>query len=128
DFHTHENIARMTAGIPLTDSDREPWLKSLSAILRKNLLSGSSLVLACSALKRDYRRQLAEGVDLIRFIYLNLDVPALQRRLSKRQDHFMPSDLLASQLEILEEPKHAIVIEASGDTMSVVRDILDQLE
>jgi gluconokinase len=127
DYHPPENIARMAAGIPLTDSDREPWLKSLNHMLREQSLSGSSLVLACSALKRDYRRQLADGVDSLIFIYLKLDVSMVSERLSDRQGHFMPPELLASQFDILEEPQDAVVIDASSDARAIVREILDRL-
>jgi gluconokinase len=128
DYHPPENIARMAAGIPLTDSDRRPWLKSLNLLLREKSLSGSCLVLACSALKRDYRRQLADGMDSLSFIYLKLDVSMLSERLLDRQGHFMPPQLLTSQIDILEEPQDALVIDASSNVWAIVREILDRLK
>jgi len=103
-YHSAENVRRMKAGIPLTDKDRETWLRSLAARLREARDAGNGLVIACSALKRSYRDVLrAEAKDL-RFVFLKGQRSLIAERLSNRRGHFMPASLLESQLDTLEEP------------------------
>ena len=103
-YHSAENVRRMKAGIPLTDKDRETWLRSLAARLRKARDAGNGLVIACSALKRSYRDMLrAEAKDL-RFVFLKGQRGLIAERLASRRGHFMPASLLESQLDTLEEP------------------------
>jgi gluconokinase len=103
-YHSAENVRRMKAGIPLTDKDRETWLRSLAARLREARDAGNGLVIACSALKRSYRDVLrAEAKDL-RFVFLKGQRSLIAERLSNRLGHFMPASLLESQLDTLEEP------------------------
>jgi gluconokinase len=128
DYHTPDNIGRMATGTPLTDSDREPWLATLNSIMREQLQAETSLVLACSALKHRYRRQLALGVEPITFVYLKLEALILRRRLSERSDHFMDPGLLISQLATLEEPDEAIIVDASSEPSAIVREILTCLK
>ena len=113
DFHPAENIAKMAAGIPLNDSDRTPWLTALSDQLFATLNAGRHPVLACSALKELYRRQLMEGKNGVEIIYLRGSYDLLWARLSTRQGHFMKPDMLKSQFATLEEPKNALILDVS---------------
>lgn len=101
-FHPPANIAKMTAGTPLDDADRLPWLQSLGALVRERHGAGVSTVLSCSALRRCYRDVLRQGAstDLV-FLHLQADEVELAARMRSR-DHFMPSTLLRSQLDTLE--------------------------
>ncbi len=99
-FHPPENVERMRRGMPLTDEDRAPWL----AALAKELADRESAVLACSALKRKYRDQLITSTHGLAFLYLTAPREIITERLAARKGHYMPPDLLASQLAILEPP------------------------
>ena len=99
-FHPPENVERMRRGIPLTDEDRAPWL----AALARELANRESAVLACSALKRKYRDQLATSTRSLTFLYLTAPREIITERLAARKGHYMPPDLLDSQLAILEPP------------------------
>jgi gluconokinase len=102
DLHPASNVAKMSAGIPLTDADRAPWLAVVGRTMREVTRSGRTPVMACSALKHDYRlRILAEEPETL-FILLAVDRPELERRVRSRTGHFMPSSLLDSQLATLE--------------------------
>ena len=106
-FHSDESVARMRAGLGLTDELRAPWLARLQALAAASLTRGESIVLACSALRRRYRDALVpEGVaaGAMRFAYLRVSPPELARRLAARAGHFAPPALLESQLATIEEP------------------------
>ena len=113
DFHSPANIAKMTNGIPLDDSDRAPWLASLHDQLLSMLQSDVHPILACSALKESYRTQLLHGVDDVQIIYLKGSYETIRSRILSREDHFMKPDMLKSQFEILEEPFDALIIDVS---------------
>src|SRR5262245_11977761 len=104
DFHPDRNKDKMRAGKPLTDADRLPWLDELNALLRSCEQAQLSAVLACSALKREYRELLRRGVSKLDTVYLAVPRSAAAERMKQRVDHFMPPDLLASQFDALEEP------------------------
>src|SRR5205823_3783349 len=105
DLHPAENVARMAAGIPLTDDDRRGWLLAIAARLREAKRARIGLVVSCSALKRSYRDLLRSvGETEVRFVYLAGSRALLAERLAQRRGHFMPPSLLESQLSILEEP------------------------
>ena len=110
DFHPPENIAKMKAGIPLSDSDRQPWLERLSGLLRDEIAAGRHPVLACSALRQSYRDTLLAKTPGIRIVYLRGDKELIASRLRNRSDHFMPTGLLDSQLATLEEPSGSMVV------------------
>jgi carbohydrate kinase (thermoresistant glucokinase family) len=119
-YHSAENVQRMKAGIPLTDKDREQWLRSLAARLREAQHAGTGLVMACSALKRSYRDMLRAAAKDLRFVFLKGERILIAQRLSGRTGHYMPASLLESQLATLEEP--------SPDEDAWVIDITDSAE
>jgi gluconokinase len=102
--HPALNVEKMHAGIPLTDADREPWLAALHGIVARALDRREPIILACSALKARYRRQLQGALRTVRFVYLRADQAVLQRRLAERPAHFFNPALLPSQFDALEEP------------------------
>ena len=102
-YHSPENVARMSAGIPLTDEDRQAWLAAIATRLDA-ARAGPGLVVSCSALKRRYRDVLRAGRADVQFVYLEGTRALLEQRLAGRRGHFMPSSLLDSQLAILEPP------------------------
>jgi gluconokinase len=112
DFHSVANKARMSAGIPLTDEDRWPWMRTLRARIEEMREKTPCYVLACSALKQSYRDILSgEGVL---FLYLKGPRELIASRMAARKGHYMPTTLLDSQFAILEEPQDAIVADISG--------------
>jgi gluconokinase len=111
DFHSVENIAKMSAGIPLTDSDRAPWLATLNRRLASTLAQGHHPVLACSALKEAYRTQLLENVMGLDVVYLRGSYKVIRSRLLAREGHYMKDNMLQSQFDALEEPGDAVVLD-----------------
>jgi gluconokinase len=104
-FHPPANVARMRAGIALTDEDRWPWLDAIAAWIDSARASGLRCVVTCSALKRAYRERLAGRHDDVRFVYLKGEYDLVARRMATRQGHYMPLALLQSQYDALEEPR-----------------------
>jgi gluconokinase len=102
DFHPAANVAKMRAGIPLTDADRWPWLNAIAAWMDERIARGESAVITCSALKRGYRDVLLAGRPEARLVFLSVDRPLLERRLAARHGHFFPEQLLDSQLAAVE--------------------------
>jgi gluconokinase len=103
-YHSPENVARMSAGIPLTDEDRQAWLAAIATRLDEARRADLGLVVSCSALKRSYRDVLRAGRADVQFVYLEGACALLEQRLAGRRGHFMPLSLLDSQLAILEPP------------------------
>lgn len=112
DFHPPENIQKMKSGLPLTDADRLPWLKTLSSMLRASSAAGHRSVLSCSALRQSYRDILLDGLPEFQIVFLKGDRKLIASRMNSRHSHFMPASLLDSQFATLEEPAGANVIEA----------------
>lgn len=104
DLHPAANVARMKAGIPLTDEDRAPWLDAIAARIEAWRTEGSDGVIACSALRHAYRDRLAEGHQDVRFIHLSAPREVVLERMKGRRGHFMPPALLDSQYAALEPP------------------------
>ena len=104
-FHPQANVAKMRAGIPLTDEDRWPWLDAVAAWIRATREKGDHCVVACSALRRAYRKRLAAGRDDVCFVYLQGEYDLVASRLARREGHYMPLSLLRSQYDTLEEPQ-----------------------
>jgi gluconokinase len=126
DFHSAENVAKMTAGIPLTDADRVEWLRTLALRLRTAKQANKGVVIACSALKRSYRDIFrAESPD-VRFVFLKGSRDLFAERLARRSRHFMPASLLDSQLATLEEPaadEDAWVVDTMKSPADIVKDL-----
>lgn len=114
-FHPQSNIDKMRAGIALSDDDRLPWLRTVAAEIGRRRADGTSLIMACSALKRTYRDILVQGYSDTCIIYLRGGNDLIANRLKTRRDHFMPQELLGSQFATLEEP--------DGDERPIVVDI-----
>ena len=104
EFHSAENVERMSRGVPLTDDDRARWLRSLAARIREAKDAGTGLVISCSALKRSYRDILRAEASDLRFVFLKGERALIAERLAGRRGHFMPLSLLDSQFATLEEP------------------------
>jgi len=127
DFHSKDNILKMSRGIPLTDEDRYPWLRSLSEQLLSHQKE-KGVVLACSALKESYRKILQEGLsEKIIWVYLQGDESILRERIKNRKEHFMPLELLRSQLTTLEKPDNAYTFSIKEDPGTIVNKIISTL-
>ena len=127
DLHPPANIERMRAGVPLREVDRAPWLREVHDTVAAAVDAGRPVVLACSALKARYRTALLAGFEDPVVVLLQADRATLDRRLRDRPDHFMPPDLLDSQLEALEPPADAIAISATGTERSTVAAVIRAL-
>lgn len=111
EYHPPGNIEKMASGIALTDADRRPWLESLRREIDARLAAGRCGVLACSALREEYRQILRRGhEERVPIIYLKGDAATIESRLKARRGHYMGPRMLASQLETLEEPGDAVVV------------------
>jgi len=122
DLHPRANVDKMARGFPLDDDDRWPWLDRVAAAI--GAYDGPRpLVVACSALKRSYRRRL--GRDTYRLVYLRGTEDQIAPRLAARRGHFMPAALLESQFIILEEPRDALVVDAGLAPDEIARRIAD---
>src|SRR5690606_17018800 len=121
-FHSVENVQKMSQGIPLTDHERIPWLEDLGQHIRQWSRQGGA-VLACSALKEEYRRMLAT-VDGIHWVLLGGSKELIRKRLSVRAGHFMNPELLDSQFEILEKPEYGLTVSIDQKPASIVNEIL----
>jgi gluconokinase len=120
EFHPPANIAKMSAGVPLTDADRWPWLDAIGAWLDRHAETGG--VVTCSALKRAYRDRLLAGRLKVRLLYLHGPAELVMARQAARVGHFMPASLMASQYATLEPPTAeekaiALMVEAPPDTI-----------
>lgn len=124
DFHPAENVAKMSAGIPLEDEDRISWLTLLKERIEKRKRAGQNVVLACSALKGWYRDLLGIDQQEVISIYLKGSYKLLQKRISKRSNHFMNTNLLASQLDTMEEPAGGLIIDISHDPDTISDEII----
>ena len=120
DFHPEANIAKMTAGQPLTDDDRWPWLEALGAWLETH---SEGAVMTCSALKRSYRDVLRQHVPALGFIHLHGDRALIAQRQATRPGHFMPAALLDSQfatLEPLQSDEAGFLVDVSPEIDEIV--------
>lgn len=103
-FHSPENVAKMRAGIPLTDEDRWPWLAAIAVWIDAALAQGKPGVVTCSALKRRYRDIIVGDRAGVRLVYLRGSYELIASRLASREHEYMPASLLKSQFDALEEP------------------------
>ncbi|OIQ40562.1 MAG: phosphogluconate dehydrogenase (NADP(+)-dependent, decarboxylating) [Bacteroidetes bacterium MedPE-SWsnd-G1] len=123
DFHPSENIDKMSSGQPLNDEDRLPWLKILSKNIVKWNANGGG-VLACSALKESYRKELQSIKESeLKWVFLNAEYEVVLERLKKRKGHFLNHQLLKSQFDALEIPNYGVHIDASEDSEHILSEI-----
>jgi gluconokinase len=120
DLHTEASKRKMRRGIPLTDSDRAPWLATLRTLIEAMLSEGRNGVVACSALKQSYRDELVVDPNSVKVVYLKGSKQVIAERLRNRAAHFMNPDLLQSQIDTLEEPRDAIVVDLSTAPEAIV--------
>ena len=129
-FHPPANVAKMAAGIPLTDDDRWPWLAAIGAWMDARIAAGGSGVVACSALKRRYRDVLRQGRPEVRLVFLDVSRDEDLARLRARSGHFFPARLMDSQFDDLEPPvpaEGALVLPAQGSPAELVSAIISAL-
>ena len=126
DLHPQGNKDKMASGVPLSDEDRWPWLDLVGLTLQ---MPGGAVV-ACSALKRQYRERILQGAPDTVFIHLSGDRDLLMQRLGNRKNHFMPASLLDSQLATLEplgDDEHGMTVNVGGDELEILNAILGQV-
>lgn len=129
-LHSERNVARMAAGIPLTDADRHGWLQAVAEQLSNPTAEANGVVAACSALKRRYRDLLRAGAPDLRFVFLHGPPALLAERMAARPGHYMPPSLLQSQLDTLEPPladEAAIALEITEPAERLVAAALQAL-
>jgi gluconokinase len=139
DHHPEANVAKMTAGMPLEEADRLPWLDALHAIMQGHLADAPAdcpLVVACSALRRRYRDRLRGGLPpiAVRFVHLDLDFATALERIESRRDHFMKGrHMLENQFQVLEpladdeRADGSFAVDASPPVAAVAAEIIEQL-
>ena len=130
-FHPASNVAKMSAGHPLTDEDRWPWLQAIADEIDRVCKAGERAVIACSALKRAYRDILVHGRNDVRIIFLQGTQALIAGRLAARKGHFMPPGLLTSQFATLEPPdvnEHPVTVSIDAKVETIIDDIIRQLK
>lgn len=127
DFHSPANVAKMSRAIPLDDRDRAAWLDALRAVIERWIAESQNAVMACSALKANYREHLRVSPP-VRFIYLKGSYETIAQRIQARKHHYAPKELLASQFAALEEPgDDAITVDIEPPPEIVVAQVLKLL-
>lgn len=125
EYHPAANVAKMSAGIPLTDADRTPWIDHVAAAVN---IAGADVIVACSALTRFVRDRLRRKIrQPVIFVYLKASPQLIQERLDHRPQHFMKPGMLGSQLATLEPPANALEIDASQARERVVQEVIDRI-
>jgi gluconokinase len=129
-FHSAANKEKMHKGIPLTDDDRWPWLKTIRAAIEEKKRAGETAVFTCSSLKRSYRDILRDGDKDVVFVYLQGTFDVLKERLQTRTGHFFEPSLLQSQLDTLEEPgeDEAIIENIELTPEQIVDNVIEKLK
>lgn len=127
DFQPKDNLIKMEQGMPLNDRDRRPWLLAIHNLLVGLSAKRGRSIIACSALKQDYRDLLVTGLQGIRFVYLKGEYAILEDRLKRRQGHYFKAGLLGSQFEILEEPEDAVTVNVDNPPEAIVARIRKDL-
>ncbi len=129
-FHPPANVAKMRAGVPLTDADRRPWLAAIVSWLADRSAAGQSAVVTCSALKRSYRDALLAAGRDVAMVFLVITEAQDERRVAGRQGHFFPGALVASQFAALEPPaadERVLQIPVGRPAGEVVDEIIERL-
>ena len=126
-FHPARNIEKMSKGIPLTDEDRQPWLERLNKLMKEHLDKNTSLIVACSALKKSYREILKKDLETIQFIFLEGSFDLIMKRMEGREGHFMKAEMLQSQFDTLEKPDDAFIISIDQSVEKIVKSVLEKL-
>ena len=129
-WHSSENVAKMAAGIPLTDADRAGWLATLREKIAAARVAGETIVLSCSALKRRYRDLLRQGDPNLFFVELDGQRALIEQRMQARTGHFMPTSLLDSQfrdLEPLQPDENGLRVPITGTVDDVTAAILQSI-
>jgi gluconokinase len=130
-LHPAANVAKMHAGVPLTDADRRPWLRAIENWTDQRRSAGASAVLACSALHRAYRAELVEGRPEVRLVFLMVSPAVAAARLAARHGHFFPAGLLDSQFRELQPPgpdEPMLVLDADRPPSELVAGIIASLQ
>jgi carbohydrate kinase (thermoresistant glucokinase family) len=130
-LHSAANVAKMHAGVPLTDADRKPWLRAVEDWIDQRRPAGVSAVLACSALHRAYRKELLAGRPEVRLVFLMISPAVAAARLAARHGHFFPAGLLDSQFRELQPPgpdEPVLVLDAGRPPSELVADIIASLQ
>lgn len=127
DFHPAANKRKMASGVPLDDDDREPWLTLLREIIEKHLADSNDMVLACSALKKRYRRILGIDQQRVYSVFLQGSYSLLLERIEARSHDFMDKGLLQSQLDTLEKPETGLSVDIAGTPEQICRTIIAEL-
>src|SRR4051812_27967241 len=128
DLHPESNVAKMHAGLPLTDEDRWPWLESIADWIRAHTAAGTPGIVTCSALKKRYR-DILRGESVV-FVFLEGSRDRISDRLASRHGHYMPPSLLESQFEALEAPtedENFISLCVSATPLEEAQEIIDRL-
>ncbi len=125
EFHSRANREKMHAGLPFTDAERQPWLVALRCRIDALLARKGNAVLTCSALRQSYRDALA--APGVRFIYLKVSKEVARERLARRRGHFFNPALLESQFQALEEPRDALVVDASKPALDATTQIVREI-
>jgi gluconokinase len=125
-LHPPANVEKMSHGIPLTDADRAPWLAAIRSHIMAAIEQGQCLIVACSALKQQYRDFLSQGTSII-WVYLKGTQEVIEPRIEHRYAHYMKAGMLPSQFADLEEPKDALVVDISLPPEIILQQLLPQL-
>ena len=118
-LHPAPNVAKMSAGVALTDQDRLPWLDLIHERMRSADARGECLIVACSALKKSYREKLEKDLE-VRWVFLNGSPGLIAARIGNRTGHFMSSTLLGSQFQALEVPADAIWVDVRASIPEII--------
>jgi gluconokinase len=128
DLHPAANVAKMQAGVPLTDEDRWPWLEKVADWINEHTAAGLPGIITCSALKRIYRDRMRG--DNVVFVHLAGNKDTIAKRLNARLDHFMPTTLLDSQINTLEPPgpdENTLVVDLGRRPAEEAAEIIERL-
>ncbi len=127
EFHSTQNIAKMSSGQPLDDADRAPWLAAIRAHIMAKTTRGESGVVTCSALKETYRQAILAGLNQVRLVHLHGAPELIHQRIAARENHFMKPAMLDSQLAALEPPREALTLDIADSPPSLAAQIHSKL-